>query len=105
MAFARTIVEDKAASAVIDSEAAKHPRLRELFDGLTWLLARDSEAGYPVPGTDPQLWVIHSDEWPGIPATIVLAYYVTENNVTIRALTVLYPSVAGALGQIPRKSA
>ena len=88
MAAARTVVEDHQVSRLIDAEAAQYPRLRDVFDGLTWLLARHPEVGHRV---RPDLWVIRSYDWPAIAGQVVLAYSFDENQVRLRQARVDYP--------------
>src|SRR5258708_7028438 len=94
MAFARTIVEARDASALIDTEIDNYPRLRDLYDGLTWRVARDPHIGYPVPETSPPLFLVHSRDWkrPGLPV-IVLAYTFTVDRVFVQAVRVLASAI------------
>jgi len=94
MAFARTIVEARDASALIDAEIDGYPRLRELYDGLLWRLARQPQIGYPVPDTQPPLYLVHSRDWkrPGLPV-IVLAYTYSDDRVFVQAVRVLASAI------------
>jgi hypothetical protein len=94
MAFARTIVEQREVTALIDTECDEWPRLRELYDGLLWRLARQPTVGYPVPETNPPLFLVHSRDWKrqGLPV-IVLAYTYTADRVFIQAVRVLASAI------------
>ncbi|MCB9504841.1 MAG: hypothetical protein H6692_01705 [Gemmatimonadales bacterium] len=93
MAFARDVAEDHGVSAFIDAEAAKNPRLRDLFDGLIWRLARDPECGEMVAGTDGR-WVVRSEVWPGMPGVLVLAYRFDDEKVELSGAK-LVPIIQG----------
>jgi hypothetical protein len=94
VAYARTVVESRDASALIDAEIDSFPRLQELYDGLIWRLARQPEIGYSVPETDPPLFLIHSRDWqrPGLPV-IVLAYTYSTERVFVQAVRVLASAI------------
>lgn len=89
MAFARTIVETRDASSIIDEQIELYPRLRDLYDGLLWRLSREPELGYPVPATQPQLLLVHSRDWqrPGLPV-ILIAYTYSDEQVFVQAIRV-----------------
>lgn len=90
MAYARTVVESRDAQGLIDNETDGYPRLRDLYDGLLWRLARQPEIGYPVPETDPPLFLIHSTNWRRRPLpVIVIAYTYTPDRVFVQAVRVL----------------
>lgn len=83
MAFARTVVENHSVATTIDQASQANPRFRDLFDGLIWRIAREPEAGYLVPDTDPPRYVIRSDELPGFPSVLILAYIFTDHKAEV----------------------
>lgn len=99
MAFARDVIESRDVSALIDTEIESFPRLRELYDGLLWRLARQPEIGHVVESTVPPLLLVHSRDWkqPGLPV-IVLAYTFTADRVFVQAVRVLGSAVDDEIG-------
>jgi hypothetical protein len=76
---------------VIDTEIRREPRLMELYEGLKWRLARQPDAGYPIPNTDPQAFVIHSFNWKALAAIapILVTYTYDDDQVVIVAVRIL----------------
>lgn len=86
MAFARTIRESHVAAHVIDANIRQNPRIDDIYQGLTWRLARQPELGYRVPNTNPETYVVHSYHW-GVVA-VVVAYQFKDDLVHIIDLQV-----------------
>lgn len=87
MAFARTVIESPEAAKVIDNEIKEIPRLADIYEGLKWRLARGPDIGYPIPKTNPQLYVTHSYHWNT--AAITVAYQFDDDQVEVLAVKVL----------------
>ncbi len=97
MAFARTIVEEKQVTELMDKETKATPRLGEVFEGLQWFLARGPERGYKVPGGNKSVWLIRSRAWPGIDGVITLAYTFDNDNVYLLRARVERGDAAAAI--------
>ncbi len=82
------IVEAPSVTAAVAEAHSTYPRFHDVYDGLTWRLARDpvpEEANEIVPGT----FVIKSASWsyPGY-CVITLIYTVTDDELSIEEMRV-----------------
>ena len=82
------IVEAQHVTAVVAEAHATYPRFHDVYDGLTWRLARDpvpEEAVEIVPGT----FLVKSESWsyPGY-CVITLIYIVTDDELSIEEMRV-----------------
>jgi hypothetical protein len=82
----RQIIEDTDVSDAIDKARRVSPRVREAWDGLTWLLARNAEIGYQL-GLGENVRLHKQLGYPrsNIP-TITVLYEYDEHSVEIRSV-------------------
>ncbi len=71
----RTVREEKAFTRAIGQIAQRYPRVREVVDAITWLLARTPEKYFQVPDTKYHLYVNTDLGIPGIPVIRVFYWY------------------------------
>ncbi|SRR6266550_3797817 len=89
MADAREIVEEEAVSASVKLIEAD-TRLRELYRGLQWRLARGPElTGQAVPGSNPPVRVVVSNPTPAFPDVLVLVFTYTSERVHIFGMQII----------------
>jgi hypothetical protein len=87
----RTIIEEPIVSETIDQQTMIYPRLQDAFDGVTWYLARDPEAGELL---DDLHWLYRNqaDHKKNIPMMLVI-YTFDDSKVTLRFLTLRMPVI------------
>ena len=94
MAFARQVVEEHSVLDAIDNHAHKHPRFRDFREALKWRLARQPSVGYPIPNTNPELYLVHSAHWEVADAVVIVAVYGFDvDEVVVKAIKVTSPSL------------
>lgn len=87
---ARTIVEEHFAAHVIDNAIKRYPRVAEVYEGWKWRLSHDPDIGFPVPGSDPPAFVLHTFPWrlDGVPE-LRLLYTFDATSVHILSVEVI----------------
>jgi hypothetical protein len=87
----REIIEDDEAANIIDAACENHPRLREVWNGFKWLLAKKAHEMGNTIGYGDNIRIHRQEGYLliGIPTMIVLYEY-DENAVTIRYVELKY---------------
>jgi hypothetical protein len=86
MAFARTIVEEHAASGSLDAARQKYPRFEEFWEGWSWRLARNPAVhAYSIPDVTPPAYLIKSPDLSqyGLPHSVTILYRFDAEQVSI----------------------
>ena len=83
MAFARTVVDEKSVSAILDAEIARDASVEDVIDSLKWLIARKPDSGYLIGGSNPPRYVIKSKPYPAFPTILRLLYTWDDNEVNV----------------------
>ena len=90
MAFARQVVEEHSVQDTIDNHSDEHPRFLDFWEALKWRLARQPEVGYPIPHSNPLLYLVHSAHWDVPGAVVIVALYgFSMDEVVVKAVKVI----------------
>ena len=91
MAIARTIIQEKDVSEVVDEASAKYARLEEVLEAWEWRLARDPlRDAMILKSGNPGLYMVKTPDLSayGLPKAITFLYKVTEDDVTIISIRI-----------------
>jgi hypothetical protein len=84
MAKARSIVEEPGVELALTAARGKYKRFDELWDAWTWRLVRGPTIhAVPVPGTNPQAFVVKSPDVAhiaGLPAAVVILFSLPDDD-------------------------
>lgn len=90
----RTIVEEQIAQTKIDSAKNKYKRLEDIYNGLSWRLAREPESGVLIGNKNPDIYLIKIDPVVDMQLPGILALYsYDDNQVNVLDVRIDPPSI------------
>jgi len=83
------IVESESFAQAIAASREHFPRIDGIIEGWKWRLRHKPEQGYPIPGTNPQKYVVKSFPYKecGVPAVRVL-YRIVDGTIHLESVHV-----------------
>jgi hypothetical protein len=91
MAYARTVIEEEVVRRTIDAASKKFERLKSIFEGCKWVLAREPRAGVLIGGREYAVYALRSQPPDAAFPAIVLYYRYDEETVTILNVRIYPP--------------